>query len=448
MKTNSLKGKNSHSKGNVFFAKLGAKTLNKIAKQSGYLKKKGSKIDARSLIIGFMMMISKKMNTYEAWASETSVLTGETLTRQAVEGRMTPATSEMLRIVLEEKLKESINQKKPKENKEVFSKFRRIMIEDSTTLRLPDELSKVFSGNVSRGKKKSQAKIHALHNFTENNFSFLDIHSFTNNDQSLAYKVLDHLREGDLLLRDMGFLVQPALKKIISAGVYVISRKNAQTKIYDTETGQEIDLAKELRKTHFLDKIVVVGKKEQIKMRIVALPVSKQQANERKRKAKNDRDKRLNHNKEYYELLGYVIYITNIPQSMCVADEICKLYGLRWRIEIIFKSWKSCFSLEKLIPLKCRKPQRIYSMIYLFLLFILLFHVVWLNSYNSKLKMKHKSYLKLSLLKMAKFFIQHFCLIIELGNDKKMTQQIILQCCYDSRNDRLNTMEKYEKIAA
>ena len=446
MKTNSLKGKNSHSKGNVFFEKLTTKTINKIAKLSGYFKKKGGKIDARSLIIGFMMMISKKMNTYEAWASEVSVLTGESLTRQAIEERMNPATSHMLKMVLEEKLSGSIKQIKPKENRKVLSKFRSIKIEDSTTLHLPDEMSKKFPGNVSRGKKKSQAKIHALHNFTENSFLFLDVQSFTNNDQSLAYKVLDYLQEGDLLLRDMGFLVQRALKKILSKGVHVISRKNAQTKVYDTETGQEINLAKELRKTHFFDKTVLVGKKEKIEMRLVILPLSTKQANERKRKARNDRDKRLNHNKEYYELLGYAIFITNIPQSMCSADEIHKLYGLRWRIEIIFKSWKSCFSLEKLIPLKCSNSERIYSMTYLFLLFILLFHVVWLNSYNSKLK-KNKAHSKLSLLKMAKFFIQHFCLLIELGNDKKITQQIILQCCYDSRKDRLNTMEKYEKFA-
>jgi len=446
MKSNSPQGKNSRSKGNIFFDKLTSKTINKIAKLSGYFKKKGGKIDARSLIIGFMMMISKKMNTYEAWASEVSVLTRESLTRQAIEERMNPATSHMLKMVLEEKLSGSIKQAKPKENRKVLSKFRSIKIEDSTTLHLPDEMSKEFPGNVSRGKKKSQAKIHALHNFTENSFLFLDVHSFTNNDQSLAYKVLDYLQEGDLLLRDMGFLVQSALKKILSIA-YVISRKKAQTNVYDTETGQEINLAKELRKIHFFDKNVLVGKKEKIEMRLVILPLSLEQANERRRKAKNDRDKRLNHNKEYYELLGYAIYITNITQSMCSANEIYKLYGLRWRIEIIFKSWKSCFSLEKLIPLKCGNPERIYSMIYLFLLFILLFQVVWLNSYNDKLK-KHKVHLKLSLLKMAKFFIQHFCLLIELGNDKKITQQIILQCCYDIRKNRLNTMEKYEKFAA
>jgi IS4 transposase len=315
------------------------------------------------------------------------------------------------------------------------------------TFPLPDELSKEFPGNVSRGKKKSQAKIHALYNFTGNNFSFLDIHNFTENDQSLSSTVLAYVHKWDLLLRDMGFLVLSVLKEILAQGAYVISRKNAQTKVYDIETEQEINLAKTLRKNHLFDKIILVGKKEKVEMRLVILPVPLAQANQRRRKAKKDRDKRLNHSKEYYELLGYVIFITNIPQTMCVATEIQKLYGLRWQIEIIFKSWKSCFSLEKLIPTKCKNPERIYSMICLFLLFIILFQVVWVNIYYNKSN-HNKGHLRLSLLKMAKFFMQHFCLLLVLENDKKIIKQIKSQCRYDSRKDRLNTMEKYEKFAA
>jgi hypothetical protein len=444
MKTNNLKGNKSHSKGNNIFEKLARRSINRIAKLSGYKKRNRGKIDARSLIIGFMMMVSKKMNTYEALASEVSVLIGKTVTRQAIKNRMNPETSVMMRMVLEEKMTESINQTKLKENEVIMSKFRSVNIEDSTMLHLPDELSKEFPGNVSRGKKKSQAKVHALYNFTSNNFLFLDIHSFKDNDQSLSPKVLSYVSKGDLLLRDMGFLVLDVLEELLSKGAYVISRKNAQTKVYDVQTGEEINLTKELRKKHFFDKKVLVGKTTKIEMRLIILPLPSAQAKERRRKAKRDRDKRLNHSKEYYELLGYAIYITNLPQSLCSAKEIQNVYGLRWQIEIIFKSWKSCFSFEKLIPTKCKNPERIYFMINLLLLYILLFQVVW---YNSITKNK-EGHSRLSLLKMAKFFMQHFSLILTIESDKKLIKQIRTQCCYDDRKDRLNTMEKYENLVA
>lgn len=76
------------------------------------------------------------------------------------------------------------------------------MIEDSTTIHLPDSLAEVFPGNVSRGKKKSLAKIHALYNLTQSNFSFLHIHDFSKNDQSLSRDSLPYLQTGDLCIRD------------------------------------------------------------------------------------------------------------------------------------------------------------------------------------------------------------------------------------------------------
>lgn len=446
MKTNSHCGKKSQSKGKVIFEIFTNKLIAKISKQSGYKKRNKGKINARSLIIGFMIMISKKLNTYEAWASEISVLIGKSVTRQGIENRMKSETATMLKMILEEKLKESINPNNLKRRKGVVSKFRTIMLEDSTVFKLPKELSKVFSGNVSRGEKKSQVKIHALYNFTENTFKFLQLCNFTDNDQSLASVVLPYLRKGDLIIRDMGFLVLDALKQLIAKGVYYISRKNSQIKVYALDTGKEINLKQELRKQHYLDIYVLVGKVKKIKMRLIVLPVSPEKADERRRKARKDRDKRLNHSQEYYKLLGYSIFITNIPNDLCKPEEILELYGLRWRIEIIFKSWKSCFSLERLIPSRCKNPQRIYSLIYLMLLYILIFQVLWFNAYKTKLE-KHM-FLKLSLIKMAKFFIQHFLLLATLENQNNLRKQIKLQCHYDRRNDRLNTIQKYEKMAA
>ena len=60
---------------------------------------------------------------------------------------------------------------------------------------------------------------------------------------------------------------------------------------------------------------------------------SDEQANIRRHRAKTDRDKRLNHSKDYYELLGYSCYITSVDQEIFSAAEVQKVYGLRWRIE-------------------------------------------------------------------------------------------------------------------
>lgn len=319
-----------------------------------------------------------------------------------------------------------------------------MLIDDSTTLHLPDELAEIFPGNVSRGEKKALAKIHALYNLTENDFPFLHVHSFSNNDQSLSAAILPYLKKGDLCLRDLGFLVLDVVEELMEKGVYCISRKNYQTNIYDIKTGVEIDLVKILRKKKFFDKEVLIGKKQQLKVRLIAMPIPDAQTNERKRKARTDRDKRANHSKEYYELLGYAIYITNISSEQCNAENIFQLYKLRWNIEIVFKSWKSCFSLEKLIHRQCTNAIRVKCIIYLMLLYIYLFHIIWRNCEN----VKEQSQTELSILKMATFFRKHFAELITPNSNKNMIKQIKIHCVYEKRKDRDNARESLFKLVA
>lgn len=126
---------------------------------------------------------------------------------------------------MQDLLKQGLSKGKVGRIKGVLKQFNNIQIDDSTTLSLPDALVEEFPGNTSRGVPKAQAKIHAMYNLSENNFSFLNVHSFSNNDQSLSADVLPHLQKGDLCLRDMGFTVLDVVSKLIDKGVYFIARK-------------------------------------------------------------------------------------------------------------------------------------------------------------------------------------------------------------------------------
>jgi hypothetical protein len=447
MKTNRSMGTNSLCKGNVFFGKIDLKNINKISRQTGFCIRKTSKIQPFFLIFGFYMMLVKKLNTYEDWSSEIGILSGESLSKQAVEDRMNIATSNMLRLVFEDKLNSLLSKSCHKKDRQLREKFNEIKIDDSTVLSLPEALNNFFPGNVSLGRKKAQIKIHALHNFTKNSFDFLNVHNYTDSDQGLSGIVLPHLNTGDLILRDLGFQNLTIQKELISKGVYFVSKKKSNVSLFDIKTGQQLDLLKYLKRKKYFDGPVLVGAKEKVQMRLVIQPLSQEVGDEKRRKAKNDRNRRVNHSKEYYELLSYSILITNISPEMCTRQEIGLLYGLRWRIETIFKSWKSNFSLERILPKRCNNPQRINCIIYLMLLLIVLFQMVWLKAIAKVLNKKEiQAYL--SILKLAKFFIQHFIEIAEGSNLKKLRLQLQRQCWYEVRNDRENTMEKYYKMAA
>lgn len=54
----------------------------------------------------------------------------------------------------------------------------------------------------------------------------------------------------------------------------------------------------------------------------------------------------------------------------------------------------------------------------------------------------------LSILKLAKFFFDHFLLIISGKGESRLRDQMYLKCKYDRKNDRMNLKQKYEKISA
>jgi Transposase DDE domain len=443
MKTNSFSGNKSRNKESIISRILKIKTINKIARSCGFIKRKGGKILPKNLIVGFMIMVSKQRNTYADWATEIGKLENKTISKQSLNERMEPQTELFIKEVVQKVMSEKMQRSQSKKIKGVLKYFKQVKIDDSTTLHLPDELAEAFPGNVSRGEKKALTKIHAMYNLTQNDFPFFHLHNFSNNDQSLSADVLPYLQKGDLSIRDLGFAVQAVMAKFIDQGIYFISRKKYNHKVFDPETGAEINILKTVRKKKFIDQEVFIGKEKPLKVRMVVIPVPKPQAAQRKRKAHTNKDKRLNHSTEYYQLLDYNIYITNITPQQCHAEEIFELYKLRWRIEIIFKSWKSGFSLEKLIHRQCKNEIRVRCMIYLMLLYIYLFHVVWWRHIEDQSSEKI-----FSILKLANFFRQHFNEIITLQSDKKLIEQIKLHCTYDKRNDRDNATQFQFKLAA
>jgi hypothetical protein len=75
-------------------------------------------------------------------------------------------------------------------------------------------------------------------------------------------------------------------------------------------------------------------------VRLVAAPVDQETANLRRMKARKE-TRGHNPSKALLELMDWTIFITTIPATIADFARILAIYGLRWRIEVIFKAWKS-----------------------------------------------------------------------------------------------------------
>ena len=123
------------------------------------------------------------------------------------------------------------------------------------------------------------------------------------------------------------------------------------------------------------------------------------------------------------------------------ASDVEKAYRVRWQIEIIFKSWKSHFNIQRIIHSQCQNKARVKCVIYLVLLFITLFQTKLYNYFKKRIREKYSQYI--SLLKLAKFVANHMEVVLERKSNE-LEKYILKYCCYETRKDRVNIEQAYD----
>jgi len=190
-------------------------------------------------------------------------------------------------------------------------------------------------------------RLQVVYDVISESFVRFSMSGYNRNDQAAATDAIDYCEENDLILRDLGYFTLNSLQGIIDKGAFFISRLHPIVNLFNAD-GEPVKLLKLLRNKKSLDQVVFVGSNKRIALRIVARPVPKHIAAERKRKAKTNRDKRCNPSPSRLALLGWQIFITNISIENHPAEFIVECYGVRWRIETLFKAYKQNFKLGSL----------------------------------------------------------------------------------------------------
>lgn len=429
MKTSNYFSSNVKQKFEKFFDKA---MLSRLGKTSGFIQRSPKKITAYAFVAGFIECCISSRNTFSAWAVAISSITGKSLSKQGLHERMTQQAVDYCKAAFQHAMNAKL---KPLIKSRLFKTFKRVLLQDSTTLRLPQCLSQQFPGNRNgRGVQKAVARLQCLLNLATMQWLSVELKAFTDNDQGASGEVLPRLRKADLLIRDLGYFVLDIFGKIIDCEAFFISRLRYGITFYD-QIGNEVCWKAVVNKRGITDKVIWIGKKEKIKVRLIIIPLPAAVVAERVRKAKADRDKRLNHSPDYYQWLGYSVFISNVDKETLSATEIGEAYKVRWQIELIFKSWKSGYGMQELLHEGCRNEHRVKASIYMLLLVIcLVVQKVYVQYYHY---IKNKYGKALSLLKLSEWMGRNLMLIIVLppGEIKK---RLAMNCCYEHRKDRIN----------
>jgi hypothetical protein len=317
--------------------------IDQAAKASGFVKRQSRKLTGLLFVQAAVLLVAQGAVSLRRWAVLIGVLGHLSLSKQALWERVGPQAIEFLRACLGLVIGRNVVADRSLPG--ALKHFKRVLVQDSTLIKLCPGLAKSFPGSANhRGSKSGQLRIQAVYDLVTQQFLSFSLSSFRRNDQAAAFDILSLVGKGDLVLRDLGYFVLASLQQIADAGAFFLSRLRSDCSLWDATTGRPLDLLKQLKRYGNLDRQVLVGA-QQLPCRLVAIKLDEATAAERRRRARLNRDKRCHPSQRDLQLLGWALFITNVSRHQVSAQAVARIYGLRWRIETIFKSWKSHFKI-------------------------------------------------------------------------------------------------------
>jgi hypothetical protein len=273
---------------------------------------------------------------------------GIKITKQGLDKRLNEQASIFLKRVLEELLK--IKLIDPQQSRVLLKTFKGVKVVDATSFQLPEKMESSYKG-FGGGASKSGIKNHYSVDITSAGDVDIEV---THGASSDTKTNLITPQKGILYLYDLGYFTLKTFNNLATNSAFYLCRIKSNTQIWiKTEKGFERLVWK-----NEMDKMIVgqikeisvyIGSEKTVECRLVIEKVPQNIADEKRRKLKTDKvNKRKNLSKERLAFCDVNAFITNTSAKQIPADQVRSIYGLRWQIEIYFKTWKSYMNIDKI----------------------------------------------------------------------------------------------------
>lgn len=338
-------------------------------------------------------------------------------------------------------------------NSNFLNLFAGIKIIDATSWDISSKLSFVLPGSGGAASK-ANCKVQLIYEYISGTIDFFEITPGNKPDSKYTNNVPQHLNKNDLCIFDLGYFKFSVFNKIIEIGAYFLSRYRTGSILFDAKTGKELNLAKKLGKLagDIYEEEVWVGRENnnQLECRIVALRAPKGVAEQRRRKARKEANKKgYTASKQKLELCDWTIFITNIPVEMATAEMLFVLYKIRWQIELIFKQFKSILQIHKS---DTSNIHRLYCEIYGKMIVAIIVHQIH-GFYNSQFLNKRNR--EISMDKLYKRIQERSIIIYEklnvsitaaIGYLRTEIKRLLKQCMKGKQHTKKTTFEMMESM--
>jgi hypothetical protein len=321
-----------------------------LARSCGFVQKR-SKITG--VIFAFLLLIETRQ-VKPASLNELSAklgIHGILVSKQGIDNRFNDAAAVFMQQLTDRALAAKIDRK---DVLDLSVKFNRIMIKDSTVFQLPESCALKFPGSGG-GASTAGIKIQYAYDLKAKGSVFLQAQPAVRSDNT---NYLKDIRPMDLCLEDLGYITHEHLQEVINEQAYFLCRLSYTASLFIKKDGQycpvDIDrIVGKMKNGQMMQLPVYLGRKNKIPVRVIFERVPNELAAEKRRKLKTDKQ-----NKRKGLTLGRLAfcdvnaYITNAGEDLLPKTLIRSIYSLRWQVEIVFKTWKSTFNLDKVTQMK------------------------------------------------------------------------------------------------
>lgn len=410
---------------------INEKELLLLSLESGFIQRR-RKVDSLDFLYTLSIESIRGIASYNDIAVSMENENYISISRQAIWKKVTEPCVDYFKHVLEliilSKAKKYLN-----EVEGVKYKFKRVLIQDSTIIKLPGRLFSVFSGVSNGSTTVCNARIQGIYDLLSGSFVSFTINPYSKNDLASVSEM--DIQKDDLTLRDRGYLTMGELRRHFLLGAHCIYRYKTGMQLLDYKTKKTIDILSLLKEKGAVDMSVRLNDGEGTPVRLVSMPVDQETADNRRMKAKREMRGHCP-SEQFLQLQSWTIFITTIPEDMADSNALLNIYGLRWRIEIIFKSWKSNLHFDNIHNVS--KNQLMIILIARIIMFLIITQVIYPLCKNIISRYTKR---QLSLLKVTKYFIRNPLslplVLVELKNyptgQCNIIESISLHCVYEKR---------------
>ena len=259
----------------------------------------------------------------------------------------------------------------------LLARFSTVELLDSSTITLPDALADWWPGcgGSSPAHTSASLKIHVRCDLCHGSLTGPLLTDGRTHESTTALQT-DPLPAGALRVADLGFFDLGVFAQMDANKSYFLSRLHQQTALFD-QTGQRRALLELLGDGLVYDLAVSLGCQQQLPVRLLAVRVPPEVANQRRRRIRAAARKHgRTPTDEVLARADWTLLVTNAPATLLTVDEALALQRARWQIELLFKLWKEHGKIDES---RSTKPWHVLCDVFAKLLAVLVQHWVILT---------------------------------------------------------------------